>query len=173
MDPIPSSAPWADVALESRSATKHLARALAEGVEPGDLVILSGPLGAGKTFLVRATLRALGLPERERVTSPTFSLVHEYDLRLRVLHADLYRLAQDDELDPLGLREERASGSILLVEWGEPHAQRLGADALTIELVVSARATTRRALLRASGARSAASLQRTCASLRVRAERRT
>lgn len=157
------------IALESRRATKRLALALAASVEPGDLVILSGPLGAGKTFLVRATLRALGLAARERVTSPTFSLVHEFDLRLRIVHADLYRLSHDDELEPLGLREERAGGSVLLVEWGEPHAQRLGGDALTVELVVAAAGSARHAALRASGVRSAALRDRTCSAHRVAA----
>lgn len=146
------------VALPTRRATKELARALAESVEPGDLVVVSGPLGAGKTFLVRAVLRALGVPEEEPVPSPTFSLVHDYDARVRVVHADLYRIGGADEVAPLGLAEERAGGAALFVEWAEPYARELGGDALTVAITVGP--SERIATLTAAGARSTALLER-------------
>lgn len=146
-----------ELPLASRRATKQLARALATSLERGDLVILSGPLGAGKTFLVRALLRDLGVPEHSPVTSPTFALVQEYDARLRVLHADLYRLGDPEELAPLGLVEEREAGSILLVEWGSPYLQALGGDALLLSLTPS---PDRRATLEATGPTSQRLLDR-------------
>ncbi len=99
---------------------------------PGDLVILSGDLGAGKTFFTRALTRALGVSQNEPITSPTFTLMHEYEARLPITHADLYRVADEDELAQLGLRDRRGEGSVLVVEWGEPFEAVLGGDALHI-----------------------------------------
>ena len=148
-----------EVELPTRRATRRLGTALAGALVPSALVILNGPLGAGKTFFVRGVLRALGVPQREPVTSPTFSLVHEFDTDPRVLHADLYRLSSATELGPLGLAEARASGAALLVEWGEPYRALLGGDALSVELVLVAEARPRLAKLGASGPLSAALLE--------------
>lgn len=123
-----------DVPLPSRRATIRLAQALAPALRGGDLVLLEGDLGAGKTFFTRALCRALGVPRDVRVTSPTFALVQELEGRLRIAHADLYRLGDTDELGPLGLRDARGEGALLVVEWGGPHAAELGGDALTIRL---------------------------------------
>lgn len=147
--------------LDSRRATKRLARAIAGALAPRDLIVLNGALGAGKTFLARAILRALGLPERERVTSPTFTLVHEYAVRgLDVRHADLYRIGDEAEVAALGLRNARAEGAVLLVEWGEPYAAVLGGDALIVALGLAPDGrASRTATLRASGPRSTALLE--------------
>lgn len=139
--------------LTCRRDTKALARRLANALAPSDLILLEGPLGAGKTFFVRALLRALGVPHTERVTSPTFTLVHPYDARLRVLHADLYRVRSEDELDALDLAEERHAGAALVVEWGLPYERALGGDALLCKLSVVNGA--RRVDLEATGARAA------------------
>jgi tRNA threonylcarbamoyladenosine biosynthesis protein TsaE len=147
-----------EVELPSRRATRRLGTALARALTPSALVILSGPLGAGKTFFVRGVLRALGVPQREPVTSPTFSLVHEFDTDPRVLHADLYRLTDAKELDPLGLAEARTAGAALLVEWGEPYHALLGGDALSLELVLADKERPRLARLTSTGALSAALL---------------
>jgi tRNA threonylcarbamoyladenosine biosynthesis protein TsaE len=160
----------ANFELTCRRDTRHLARALATRVAPGDLVLLDGALGAGKTFFTRAVLRALGVPEAERVTSPTFTLVHRYDLPSRqrlVLHADLYRLRDASELDALDLREGREDGATLLVEWGRPFEAALGGDALTLAIAV--RADGRRSVAAsASGARSTALLADLLADLGAR-----
>jgi len=142
------------VPLPTRRATIQLARRLARTLTAGELVILKGELGAGKTFFTRALCRALEVPHEIPITSPTFTLVHEYQGRLPIAHADLYRLGEDaeSELAELGLRDRRGEGSVLFVEWGEPYIDALGGDALVIELMQ--KTTGRAARLRATGPRS-------------------
>ena len=140
------------LALPTRRATKHLARALACALAPGDAVILTGALGAGKTFLVRALCRALGLDESVRVVSPTFTLIRELSTVPPIAHADLYRLTSPEEAKRLGLLELRDRGRVLIVEWGERHGEAIGPDSLLISISLN----PRRAALSASGDRSAA-----------------
>jgi tRNA threonylcarbamoyladenosine biosynthesis protein TsaE len=124
------------VTLGSRRATRKLGLGIARSLEPGDLVLLSGDLGTGKTFLARAIARGLGV--RGAMTSPTFTLVREISTsRGLLVHADLYRLrgdALDAQTRRLGLREQRADGAFLLVEWGEDALDALGGNP---ELAVS------------------------------------
>lgn len=130
----------AALSLATRRDTRRLARAIARVLEPGDLLLLSGDLGAGKTFLVRSLARALG--GRERVTSPTFVLVHEIATpRGRLVHADLYRLRDAPErlaheIARLGLRESRGEGARVVVEWGEAAEQELGVASLEVKLAI-------------------------------------
>jgi tRNA threonylcarbamoyladenosine biosynthesis protein TsaE len=140
--------------LPDRAATRALAAKVAPLLASGDLVVLSGPLGSGKTFFARALCRALGLPARVRVPSPTFTLVHEHDTNPPVSHADLYRLRDERDVMGLGLDAQRDDGRVLLVEWGEPYIALLGGDALVVELS----SDPRRASLRSTGPRSAALL---------------
>src|SRR5690606_19646964 len=119
-----------------------------------------GPLGAGKTFFTRALCRGLGLPATEPVTSPTFTLVQEYALALRLLHADLYRLSHPDEALELGLEPARREGAVLVVEWGRAYASELGGDALLLELCPPQANQPRSARFSASGPDSAALLVR-------------
>jgi tRNA threonylcarbamoyladenosine biosynthesis protein TsaE len=125
----------AELPLPTRRSTIRLARALGRVLAVGDLLVLSGELGAGKTFFVRALCRALGLPPERRVTSPSFALVHEHAADLPIIHADLYRLGSGAEVVELGLREMRAR-ALVLVEWGEPHVELLGGDAWLLELAL-------------------------------------
>jgi tRNA threonylcarbamoyladenosine biosynthesis protein TsaE len=129
---MPTDSPRDSFLLDTRRATRRLARSLAPLLRPADLVILDGQLGSGKTFFVRALSRALGLDPRIRVTSPTFSLLHEIATVPRIAHADLYRLNTAREVENLGLTERRDEGDVLLVEWGVPYVQTLGGDALTL-----------------------------------------
>ncbi|HTQ07210.1 MAG TPA: tRNA (adenosine(37)-N6)-threonylcarbamoyltransferase complex ATPase subunit type 1 TsaE [Polyangiaceae bacterium] len=145
-----------EVELSSERATRELAARVAPHLQAGDLVVLSGPLGSGKTFFARALCRALGLPPRVRVPSPTFTLVHEHPTEPPVSHADLYRLRDENDVRGLGLDAQRDDGRVLLVEWGEPYVGALGGDALVLELSVGPGA--RRAKLHATGPRSSALL---------------
>lgn len=138
------------VELPSRRATLHLAQRLAKHLRPNDLLVLSGPLGAGKTFFVRGLARTLGLPGSEPVTSPTFALVQELATQpTPLVHADLYRLERPEEVTELGLRQTREA-ACLVVEWGLPFVQELGGDALILELT----RPPRRALFTPTGERS-------------------
>lgn len=136
--------------LPTRRATKRLARNCARHLVAGDLLILSGNLGAGKTFWVRALCRALGLPERIAVTSPTFNLMNEITTEPPILHVDLFRLTSEREVADLGLREYRDLGHVVVVEWGEPYVEVLGGDALVMSLSLG----PRRATLSSTGPRS-------------------
>lgn len=134
--------------LRTRGDTRRLGAAIAGVLAPGDLLLLSGDLGAGKTFLVRAIARRLGVAGR--VTSPTFTLVQEYETAHGVLvHVDLYRLLGEKlgaEVERLGLRERRAGGAMMLVEWGDEALEGLGGEpALRVSLAIagpSARSAT-------------------------------
>src|SRR5690606_29792390 len=89
------------VEVASEAETERFGLALAEGLGPGDVVGLVGPLGAGKTRLVRALAEALGAPEGA-IASPTFVLIHEYQGGLPIFHFDTYRLDDADAFDALG-----------------------------------------------------------------------
>ena len=125
-----------EVALPTRRSTIQLARRLAPTLASGDLVILSGPLGSGKTFFTRALCRALGLPASVRVTSPTFTLVHEYATSVPLAHADLYRIQRAEEVRELGLEAMRDDGWLVVAEWAEPYRALLGGDALLVRFTL-------------------------------------
>ncbi|SDX87827.1 tRNA (adenosine(37)-N6)-threonylcarbamoyltransferase complex ATPase subunit type 1 TsaE [Citreimonas salinaria] len=111
-----------DFVLGSEEATAQLARSLAPSLHPGDVLLLSGGIGAGKTHFARSLIQTL-LNVPEDVPSPTFTLVQEYDTTAGPLwHADLYRLSGPDEIEELGL-VEAFDTAICLVEWPD----RLGA----------------------------------------------
>lgn len=113
---------------EKRFRTRSVAGTLALGERVGEillpapkLVVLRGEVGAGKTTLIKGIAASLGAAVEEDVTSPTFTLVHEYvGPRLRIYHLDLYRLETEKELATLGLEEMIAEpDALVLVEWGE------------------------------------------------------
>ena len=118
--------------LENEGATAEIGAMLARQARAGDAILLSGPLGVGKTALVRGLIAALG--HAGEVPSPSFAIVQPYeDLEPAVWHVDLYRIEDASEIDELGL--DAASGAVLLVEWPEragdgawPSALRLSLD---------------------------------------------
>lgn len=116
----------------SEQDTRRIAADLAAALQPGAVVLLSGDLGAGKTAFVRGLAEGLGLDPGE-VTSPTFTLVHEYrGGRLPLLHVDLYRLDRAD-LDEIGLDQDLAAEGVTAVEWSERLARPMpSAVAVTI-----------------------------------------
>ncbi len=137
------------IELPDEAATVRLAEDIAAALAPGDVVGLSGGLGAGKTTFARALLRALADDPLLDVPSPTFTLVQNYSGgRLAVTHADLYRVTDPHELDEIGL-DEATPGGAVLVEWPERAGGRLPSDALTITFAMSG--SGRRAEISAGG----------------------
>lgn len=100
-------------------ALMPLARALAAVIRPGDVLLLHGPLGAGKTTFTQVLASALGVGEDQYVSSPSFALLHEYQGRLPLAHMDLYRLADEEEVEEAGLLEALAEDRLCLIEWPE------------------------------------------------------
>jgi tRNA threonylcarbamoyladenosine biosynthesis protein TsaE len=127
------------LALPTEAATEALARRLSGLARPGDVILLDGPIGAGKSCLARAFIRAR-LGEGEEVPSPTFTLVQVYDDPgartgggTEIWHADLYRLTHPDEVGELGL-DDAFKTAICLVEWPDRLGQHVPPGALCIRL---------------------------------------
>jgi tRNA threonylcarbamoyladenosine biosynthesis protein TsaE len=118
--------------IESEEAMRAWGRRLGEMLRAGDVVGLTGPLGAGKTTLAQGI--AVGLGVTEPVSSPTFTLVQEYAGRVTVYHLDVYRLRSLDELWDLSFDDLRAAPSVLLIEWPERIAPALPPDRLEIAI---------------------------------------
>jgi len=111
------------VVTHSPEETMALGAQLAQELKPPVLVLLLGDLGAGKTTLTKGIVAGLGAAAEEEVTSPTFTMIHEYgtarDNAARVYHVDLYRVETARELETLGLEDLIAERSVVIVEWGE------------------------------------------------------
>jgi len=123
-------------ATDSVDATRALGAALAGIARPGDIVLLSGDLGTGKTALTQGFAAGLGVTEQ--VVSPTFTLARDYDGRLRLHHLDVYRLDHLQEAIDLGLAELTDDGGVTLIEWGEVVIPTLPPDYLEIRLTYGA-----------------------------------
>jgi tRNA threonylcarbamoyladenosine biosynthesis protein TsaE len=110
----------------SAEETTELGRRLAAELSPPKLVVLRGELGAGKTTLIKGIAEGYHAASQENVTSPTFTLIHEYrSPGVNVYHVDLYRVDTQRELDTLGVDDLFSEDSVVLIEWGEKFARFL------------------------------------------------
>src|SRR6516164_6184840 len=124
------------VTLPDEEATRRFATDLAGALEPGDLVTLSGDLGAGKTTFARALIRYLAGDDTIEVPSPTFTLLQSYELpRFALVHADFYRLSGAAELAELGF-EDLAPGTVVLTEWPDRAAGFLLPNRIDITFIL-------------------------------------
>ena len=117
---------------KSAEDTRELASALAGLAKPGDLILLAGDLGSGKTTFAQGFGAGLGV--QEPVVSPTFTLVRNYVGRIPMVHCDVYRLDHLQEVIDLGLSEHLDDGAVALIEWGDVAAPTLPADFLEVRL---------------------------------------
>ncbi len=116
----------------SEEETISLGEALAHRLPRRAVVMLIGNLGAGKTTLAKGIVKGLGAAEPEEVSSPTFTLIHEYSPAC--YHIDLYRLEEEREVETLGLEEIFEKEAVVLIEWGERFKQFMPRDASEIKL---------------------------------------
>jgi tRNA threonylcarbamoyladenosine biosynthesis protein TsaE len=113
-----------EIITHSSEETIAYGRTLSGVLAPPKIVLLRGDLGAGKTTLVKGIAKAFDAAAEDEVTSPTFTLVHEYrGPSVRLYHIDLYRIDTERELDTLGLEDMCEPDSVLLIEWGEKFAR--------------------------------------------------
>lgn len=134
---------------DSPRATKTLARELAKLVRPGDVISLTGELGAGKTVFVKGMAAAIEVPDA--ITSPTFVILKAYLGRLPVYHFDLYRLDSIEEMAALGIEDYLSGDGVSMIEWGEKAGRLLPEERLTIEFSRGAGDNERRIRLCAHG----------------------
>ncbi len=118
----------------SEEETLALGVEIGRGLPDGAVVLLIGDLGAGKTTLAKGIAQGLGAAAPEEVTSPTYTLIHEYSGERKVYHIDLYRLEQASEAAALGIDELMDGDAVLLVEWGERFPELWPEDAIEIRL---------------------------------------
>ncbi len=136
--------------LKDLSATHSLGGTLSSMLRPGDVLLLKGDLGAGKTTLIKAVAEGLGI-DPHSVTSPTFTIIHEYsNARIPFVHADLYRLGPDAEISETGLEEYLSGNYVTAIEWAEYLPELPDTEWLKIELF-HVSDTERGAVLEAGG----------------------
>jgi tRNA threonylcarbamoyladenosine biosynthesis protein TsaE len=121
---------------ECEADTREVALTLSEVLRPGDVVALSGPLGAGKTVFVRGMTDALKVPASDGVCSPSYAIVHLYEGgTIPIAHLDLYRLADGDELEGIGFRDLLSGEHLVLIEWADRVEEALAAATVRIQLI--------------------------------------
>ena len=119
----------------SEEETIFLGQHLAGQFQSKQVVLIIGELGAGKTTLAKGIVKGLGAAEPDEVSSPTFTLIHEYGRDGRVYHVDLYRLESTRELGTLGLEDLFDQEAVILIEWGERFPEILPAERIEIRIV--------------------------------------
>jgi tRNA threonylcarbamoyladenosine biosynthesis protein TsaE len=144
MDQKPRESKSGTLASGAAERTRSIGRALGSVAEPGSMICLVGPLGAGKTELAKGVAEGLGI--RAIVNSPTFVLMNEHAGRLRLFHIDAYRLADPDEAHAAGLFDERQAAGVSVVEWADRLDGWLPPDRLEISLIPVVEGGDRRTL---------------------------
>ena len=155
--PHPPEDIWA-ITLRSAQATERLGRAIGHQLRGGEIIALTGELGAGKTVLTKGMAAALGISP-EQVTSPTFTLIHEHAGHPRLVHADLYRISHLEELRSLGFEEYSDPSTVVVIEWADRMGTELPQDCLAVHLA-HAKRYHRLATVKAHGPLSRALLKR-------------
>jgi len=145
-----------DLRISTASAMQRLAAQVGRALQIGDVIGLTGPLGAGKTTFVQGLAEGLDIPAERHVASPTFALVNEHPGRVDFVHVDFYRIRSPAELPELGI-EEAYDRAATAIEWAERFPDWLPADTLHLTLDVEADGT-RIVRARSSGPRSQALL---------------
>ncbi|MCI0682865.1 MAG: tRNA (adenosine(37)-N6)-threonylcarbamoyltransferase complex ATPase subunit type 1 TsaE [Gemmataceae bacterium] len=140
------------ILVNDLSETETFGRRLGALLFPGAVVALVGPLGAGKTHLVRALAEGLGIANPDLVSSPTFVLIQEYPARLPIYHFDAYRLSSPRDFADLGVHEYYESGGVCLIEWADKVRDALPAEYLEVRIAIAGEQSRRIELL-ARGAR--------------------
>jgi tRNA threonylcarbamoyladenosine biosynthesis protein TsaE len=133
--------------------TLEIGERLAHTLQGGDVLALTGDLGAGKTLITRGIALGLGITA-EQVTSPTFTLIQTYEGRLPVIHVDLYRLENPSAILQVGLEDYFTAKNIVIIEWADRFIQALPPDYLEIHLEHGDTETTRSMTIRATGPRT-------------------
>jgi tRNA threonylcarbamoyladenosine biosynthesis protein TsaE len=128
--------PSSSIEIGSLTATEEFGRRLGSLLFPNTVIALIGPLGAGKTHLSRAIAEGLGVANPAAVTSPTFTLIHEYPARLPIYHFDAYRLNNADQFLDLGATEYYEAGGVCLIEWADRVEAALPEERLTIRIEI-------------------------------------
>jgi len=127
----------ATLTLASLAETTAFGQRLGREARPGDIITLAGNLGAGKTTLTQAIGQGLQVPEECYITSPTFSLLHEYPGRIPLYHMDLYRLADEEEIEALGFDDYLYGEGLCVIEWPERLGSLMPEERLHIDLCFS------------------------------------
>ena len=141
----------------SPAATQRLAAMLAKKLQPGDVILLRGDLGTGKTEFVKGLAAALAA--KETVTSPTFALMNVYEGRLTIYHFDLYRLNRPEELAGIGFDEYIGGAGIAVVEWPDRFPQAMPDAYIGVEILAGAGASDRNIIVQTIGERYAGRME--------------
>jgi tRNA threonylcarbamoyladenosine biosynthesis protein TsaE len=130
---LPSSKTTLELHASSAAEMQALARRLGQALTIGDVIALTGPLGAGKTTFVQGLADGMGVPSDRHVASPTFALVNEHPGRIPLVHVDFYRIKDRAELPELGI-EEAYDQAATAIEWAERFPDWLPADVLAVSI---------------------------------------